>query len=135
MHLTAVDARGGSKVMLVFAGPTETADCLAIVDANGGGSSMGGSSGGEPVVPPAPGAVVIESFGEGGSFGPGQEVTTLMGQAGPGVAVVEITTSTGRSIRASLSSSGWWAAWWPTDDPYKVVTGFDAFGRPTDSTQ
>jgi hypothetical protein len=134
MSLVAVDARGGSKLLVVHAGRTSESECLVDVGPDkqatmtGGGSTSGGLN-----PPPPPGSLEIVS---GTTAGEGPTATSaVIGRVGPGVVRVVVSTGSGRAIRASLGPSGWFAAWWPSDDPYGLVTAYDAAGNPTGTAQ
>jgi len=136
VRLAVVDARGDSTVYLVYAGPTAQAECLVSIKPTGQAETMGGgaSIGGLPPVP-GPGEVSVVSSGSVGG-GVGQDVTsTVLGRAGDGVDRVEVTLGNDRAITASVGPTGWFAAWWPSDEAYLNVAGFDALGNLTGTTK
>ena len=128
--LAVVDARGGSKLFFVYADATSEAECMAELAPNGDWTTgTGGSSAGEAFEALPRGALTIVG---GMKAGEGVDaVSSVVGRVGPGVASVVIATGSGQRIRASLGPTGWFAAWWPTDDPYGAITAFDAAGNPT----
>jgi hypothetical protein len=128
--LALVDARGGSRLFFVYADATSEAECTAELAPNGDWTmGSGGSASGEAFQALAPGALTIAG-GTTAGVGPGA-LSSVVGRIGPGVAAVVVSTGSGRSIRASIGPTGWFAAWWPTDDPYGAITAFDAAGNAT----
>jgi hypothetical protein len=53
----------------------------------------------------------------------------VIGRAGGEIAKVEIVPP-GQRIRASLTSTGWFIAWWPGDttNAKLMINGYDVFG-------
>lgn len=134
LPLVAVDARGGTLLFLVYAGPAAESDCILQFDeARATGEAGGSSSSAEAIVPPAPGEVSVFNSGIGGGF-ENLAYTSLVGLFGPGVGRVEIVTTSGRRLDASLGPTGWFAAWWPGDDEYAGVAAYDAMGSRTGTT-
>jgi hypothetical protein len=134
VSLAAVDARGGSRLLLVYASPTSEAECSLKVTPDGHAVADGGSTtiGSEFRRPPGGS---VEPQGQSGQDDGVETISSLAGQAGPAVARVEITTSTGRVVRASLGPNGWFAAWWPGSDIVTQVTGYDALGSVTGTSR
>jgi hypothetical protein len=132
--LAVADVRGGSKVFFVYADATSEAECMAELAPNGDWTTgIGGSGSGDAFEALAPGALSI--FG-GMKAGEGVDaVSSVTGRVGPGVAGVEIATGSGQRIHPSIGPTGWYAAWWPSDDPYGLVTAYDAAGNPTGTAQ
>jgi hypothetical protein len=123
------DTRGDSKVLVVYVGGNTEADCLVPIAADGTADpASGGSSSGNTFEPLPPGAVAITT-GTSSSDG-----SSVVGRVGPGVARVEIGTASGRRLQASLTRTGWFAAWWPGEDAHGPVTAFDASGTVTGTT-
>ena len=136
VSLAVVDARGDSTVYLVYTGLTAQAECLVSIKPTGQAETTGGgaSIGGLPPVP-VPGEVSVVSSGSTGG-GVGQDVTsTVLGRAGAGVERVEVRLRNNRTITASLGPTGWFAAWWPSDEGYLTVAGFDGLGNLTGTAQ
>jgi len=135
LPLAVVDVRGGSRGMLLYAGPKDQADCLAQIQPDGtmGVDGGGGSSSSDPVVRPAGGNVQLLSYGSSGSGV--DQTSNVIGFAGPAVARVVITTKAGRQLRASIGPTGWFAAWWPSGDELLHATGYDATGAQTGTAQ
>jgi hypothetical protein len=131
--VAVADARGGSKVFMVFAIDAFEAECFAELGPSG--EWMRGVAGSTSVESggPAPRALTIVGGTKIGE-GPGA-VSSVVGRVGPGVSSVVIATGRGQRIRASLGPTGWYAAWWPSDDPYVVVTAYDAAGSATGMAQ
>jgi hypothetical protein len=129
--LRIVDARGANRLVLVYAGPKDELECHVKVDAAGEATSDIGSGSGssDPFPVPGPGQVENVSGSSGGS-GP-DAVSSVSGQAGAGTGAIEVTLQDGRRVRASLSPSGWFVAWWPGDKPHARITAFDGSGQPT----
>lgn len=134
VSLAAVDARGGSRLLLVYAGPTAEAECSLTVTPDGRPVASSGSTtiGSEFRRPPGGS---VEPQGQSGEGEGADTISSLAGQAGPAVVRVEITTSTGRVVRASLGPNGWFAAWWPGNDIVTQVTGYDALGSVTGTSR
>lgn len=131
LPLVAVDARGGTLLFLVYAGPAAESDCILQFDgARATGDAGGSASDGEAIVPPAAGDVSVFNSGIGGGF-ENLAYTTLIGLVGPGVGRVEIVTTNGRRLDAALGPTGWFAAWWPGDDEYAGVAAYDPMGGRT----
>jgi hypothetical protein len=131
--VAVADTRGGSKVFMVFAFGAFEGECFAELGPSGEWTR--GVAGGTSVEPvgPAPGAVTIVGGTKIGE-GPGA-VSSVVGRVGPGVASVMVATGRGQRIRASLGPTGWYAAWWPSDDPYVEITAYDAVGGATGTAQ
>jgi hypothetical protein len=131
--LVAVDARGGSHVFLVSADRKTENDCFVEVGPSGKATPQGaGSTSGLPFQPLDPGAIELVS-----SSSNSNDVATMsgiVGRAGPGVARVVVTLADNRPIVASLSRSGWYAAWWPDGTASTKVTAYDGVGTVTGST-
>ena len=130
LSLAVADARGGSKILLVYAGPNAETDCLVDILPNGdAGSTSGGSSAGDAFRPMAPGSV--QSEGGSSSDDGANQVSSIVGRAGPGVARVVVSLAGGRAVVASLSASGWFAAWWPDATATSGLTAYDGTGTVT----
>src|SRR6478609_5952545 len=133
LSLVAVDARGGSRVFLVNANRDSESECLVEIAASGQAKTKsGGATSGDPFKPLAPGAIELMGMSTG-TNGP-DTMSSVVGRAGPGVARVVITLGDNRPIVASLSQSGWYAAWWPDGTASTKVTGYDGVGTVTGST-
>jgi len=134
LPLVAVDARGGSHVFLVTADRKTEADCFVEIDPFGQATPNGaGSTSGLPFQQLKPGDIEIVSSSSGASDG--ATMSAVAGRAGPGVARVVVTLADNRPIVASLSQSGWYAAWWPDGTASTKVTGYDGAGSPLGTTQ
>lgn len=133
-RLVAVDARGGNRLFLIFAGPpADSSLCELRMDSAGGVSLVGasGSGGGAPFEALLPGAVVITGSGGGGSDNGAW--TSVIGRSGSAVTDVRILVPGGPVVRASVGG-GWFAAWWPTSQFSVTVEGFDATGKKIGET-
>jgi hypothetical protein len=131
LPLVAVDARGGTLLYLVYAGPAAETDCILQFDGSRAtGDAGGSSSSGDAIVSPGPGEVTVFDSGIGGGFD-NLAYTTLIGLVGPGVNRVEIVTTTGRRLDAALGPTGWFAAWWPGNDEYASTAAYDPMGART----
>ena len=137
--LGLVDARGGNRLLLVFAGPGKSAECLVTRDragglmVEGGGSSIGDM---QPAL--GPNEMVLQGAstqsGTDGPNGPIPPISYATGRVGPGIQVVEIVLPAGVSMRASLDR-GFFAAWWPGEGDSISARGYDAGGRLVSSAQ
>ena len=126
--LAVVDARGGSKILFVYASPTAEGDCIAELGPSGEWIASGGSAPLGGVFPAlAPGAVKIESQTVTGD-GPGAG-SVVVGRAGAGVATVAVRWVGGKPVRASLGPAGWFAAWYPGSSTDAIVSAYDAAGN------
>jgi hypothetical protein len=128
-RLVAVDARGGNRLFLIFAGPpADSSACELRMDAAGNVSMVGasGSSANAPFEALAPGDVVIMGS-DGGGFAAG-EWRSGMGRVGSAVTAVRLVVPGGPTVRASVGG-GWFAAWWPSSQFSFTVEGFDATGQ------
>jgi hypothetical protein len=130
--LVAVDARGADTVIVAFAGAGRSADCTMVRSPDGQFQMVGGGSGTGMDQHQPSGSRDVASSGWGStSFGlGGKPATYMIGRAGAEIAKVEIVVPPGQRIRASLSSTGWFAAWWPGDSTNArlSINGYDAFG-------
>ena len=134
LSLVAVDVRGGSHVYLVSANQNSESDCFVEIAPSGQATTKsGGSSSGDPFKLLAPGA--IEGVGSSSGTNGSDTMSSVVGRAGPGVARVVVTLADNRPIVASLSRSGWYAAWWPEATAYTKATGYDGVGTVTGTTQ
>jgi len=136
LPLAVVDVRGGSRAMLLYAGLKDQADCLVEVRPDGTMTLAGGGASGssDPMPQPADGNVQVWSYGSSGGAGSGQ-TSNVIGQVGPLVSRVVITTKAGRNIRATSGRTGWFVAWWPTGEEFLNATGFDVTGAQTGTAQ
>ena len=134
LSLVAVDARGGSHVLLVSADRKTESDCFVEIDLFGRATPNGaGSTSGLPFQQLNPGDIEIVSSSSGSSDA--DTMSAVVGRAGPGVARVVVTLADNRPIVASLSQSGWYAAWWPDGTASTKVTGYDGAGSPLSTAQ
>jgi hypothetical protein len=134
LSLVAVDARGGSRVFLVNANRNNETECLVEIAASGKATTKsGGASSGDPFKLLAPGAIELMGMSTG-TNGP-DTVSSVVGRAGPGVARVVVTLADNRPIVASLSQSGWYAAWWPDATSSTKATAYDGVGTVTGTAQ
>jgi hypothetical protein len=129
VRLAAVDARGGGRLLLIFAGPRNEFECQVLVDSYGHATTdLGGTmESDDPIRPPEPGTLGNVIVTSGGAAT--EAVSWVVGQAGAGVAAVDIALSAHPSVRASLGPTGWFAAWWPGQEGYTSLTGLDATGK------
>lgn len=134
LSLVAADARGGSHVFLVNANQNAESECFVEIAPSGQAmTKSGGSSSGDAFRQLAPGAIELVGSSSG-SNGP-DTMSSVVGRAGPGVARVVVTLADNRPIVASLSRSGWYAAWWPDATASTKVTAYDDVGAVTGTAQ
>jgi hypothetical protein len=129
-RLVAVDARGGSRLTLLFAGVgADSSQCDLRIVASGTfaiiGTSASTSSGPADFI--APNDVIIVGGGQMRGIG-AEEWSSVVGRTGPSITAVRVGFESGSSLGASVGG-GWFAAWWPTTQTNFVVQGFDASGR------
>ena len=137
--LVLVDARGGGRLLMLFAGPGVSGECMVLRDRagrlnpDGGGSSIGEI---EPAL--GPNEMVFHGAStQSGSAGPNDPnlpISYATGRVGPAIQGVEIVLPGGISMRASLAR-GSFAAWWPGEGNSIVARGYDAGGRLVSSAQ
>jgi hypothetical protein len=133
------DARGGNRLLLLFAGPGASAECLVTRDRTGGlMPDGGGSSIGD--IQPALGPNEMAFRGastqssSGGPNEPNPPISYTTGRVGAGIQAVEILLPSGVSMRASLDR-GFYAAWWPGEGDSIRARGYDAAGRLISSAE
>ena len=129
-RLVAVDARGGSRLTLLFAGVgadssqcdlrIEASDTFAII-----GTSASTSAGPADFV--APNDVIILGGGQMRGIG-AEEWSSVTGRTGPAITAVRVEFANGSGLGASVGG-GWFTAWWPTTRTNFVVEGLDASGN------
>jgi hypothetical protein len=125
-RLVAIDARGDSRLTLIFAGPGKASmECQLVMDAKGNMSMTGGVVQDVPALLVGPGELVIVA--SGGMTGHVDDSSAL-GQVGSAISDVHVVFDSGAVVRASVGS-GWFTAWWPAHDMAFVVRGLDASGR------
>jgi hypothetical protein len=125
-RLVAIDARGGGRVTLIFAGPGDNfMECQLLMDAKGKLTLTGGVVQDVPSLLVAPNELVI--MGAGGVMG-SVEASSVSGQIGAAISEIHVVFDSGAVLRASIGG-GWFTAWWPAHDMGFVVQGFDASGR------
>jgi hypothetical protein len=136
LDLVVVDARGGGRLALFYAGQLGSfADCPSMtVSADGSVGDMGGGNIGTigplgaPVADNELRVVWAVSSGEGRSGS-----TQRVGQSGSSIELVSVRPAEGEPILATLAD-GWWSAWWPGTDRGRVgIGGFDASGELVNS--
>ncbi len=127
--MVAADARGANVVLVVLAGVGQEADCLEVRGLNGRFDAASTSSSSEFDAATV-GSTEVTVFSEAmTTVGPNADsVAYAFGQAGTDIRSVELVTGAGVHVRASLSEHGWYAAWWPADEPDAQVRGYDARG-------
>lgn len=124
--LVAIDARGGGRLTLLFAGPgTQSMECQLLMDGKGVLSIAGGVVQDAPALLVAPDELVVVSAG--GMTGH-VDSSSALGQIGDAISGVHVAFASGATVRASVGG-GWFTAWWPAHDMAFVVQGFDASGR------
>lgn len=127
--MVAMDARGANIVLIVLAGVGKEADCLEVRGLNGRFDAASTSSLSEFDAETVASTEVTVFSDAIATVGPNADsVAYAFGQAGTGIRVVELVTGAGVRVRASLSEHGWYAAWWPADEPDAQVSGYDAGG-------
>jgi hypothetical protein len=127
--LILADIRGGDRIVLLYVGPrVESYTCVAVQSVNGR-FEMGSTAGGDrrsPDGPLVPGEVRPEPIQAVGTDpANGRQATTISiatGRIGKAIAGLDLLLGSGTTIRTT-SGNGWYAAWWPTDDP---VAGYQA---------
>jgi hypothetical protein len=147
VQLVGVDARGGGRLMTIFAGPGgATADCTYLEVARDG--SVTGSLSGRGTsafAPLEPGH--LSPHGGGGFSDGGVAVQYVMGRVGVGTERVVVAVEAIGPVTATLGN-GWYLAWWETGRPLDpngpgphipskryTVTAYDASGQITDQAQ
>jgi hypothetical protein len=125
-QLVAVDARGGGRVVLIFAGPGNNfMECQLLMDAKGNLRFAGGVVQDVPALLVAANELVV--IGAGGMLG-SDEASSVSGQIGSAITDVHVVFASGGVVRASVGA-GWFTAWWPNHDMGFVVQAFDPSGR------
>jgi hypothetical protein len=126
------DTRGGNAMLIGFAGPGGEGDCMLRVPPQGRPVvEFGGGGTGEP---PRMGPTELRVFSSstsnvgGGDAAPGADRGYVVGQLGSAVAQLQIEVTTGERLQATISSAGWFAAWWPGTAEFRRAQGFDAAG-------
>ncbi|MFL5775173.1 MAG: hypothetical protein ACJ76W_02760 [Chloroflexota bacterium] len=133
LSLVAADARGGSHLFLVSANQNAESECFVEIAPTGEATTKsGGASSGDVFKPLVPGG--IELVGSSSGSTGADTMSWLVGRAGPGVARVVVTLADNRPVVASLSSLGWYAAWWPDGTPSAKVTAYDGAGVVTSTS-
>jgi hypothetical protein len=130
--LVLVDARGGGAMYLLYANASSESECFVVLDVNGSVANRGGGSSTSTVggaALPVLAANEIQSGGGGSQSGdlPGQTMSFASGRAGAAITRVEVILIDNKVLQASLNG-GWFAAWWPTDRPVKLLRGYDGSG-------
>lgn len=128
-RLVILDARGGSRLTLIFRGPGEDMSECQLEMQPGGQLALGtgsASMGVGPAAPLAPNEVIVD--GTSSSGGEGEAYTSVTGRVGAVVTRIRVSLSGGGSVEASVGG-GLFTAWWPSDDMAFVVQAFDASGR------
>lgn len=129
-----VDTRGGGVMLVVFSGPGGQGECMLEFAADGAPRIK--LSGGSPDgfdASPAPTEIAIYTSSTGlaaGDDGQPDAYGYVVGRAGDAVAAVDVEVATGERLRATTSSSGWFAAWWPGTSEFQRALAFDAAGAP-----
>jgi hypothetical protein len=147
VQLAAIDARGGGRLMTIYAGPGGTMAECSYVEVAADGSVTGSLSGWgtSGVAPLAPGRLAAHG---GGGFTDGPvAVQYVIGRVGAGTARVVVDVEGLGPVRASLGN-GWYLAWWETGKPPDpngpgphvptrryTVTAYDGSGQATDQAQ
>jgi hypothetical protein len=122
--LIAVDQRGHAAVGY-FA--DEDREFLCFVQSDGSSWTRLGTAGvGGPL---DPSAAPLTMDGLARLAGGPIDITAVRGRAGPGVAAVTVTRDDGLQVQAQVAN-GFYLAWWPTDDGFRMVGAVDADGRP-----
>jgi hypothetical protein len=137
--LVLVDARGGNRLLLLFAGPGKSGECMVTRDRtgrlmpDGGGSSIGDI---ERAL--GPNEMVFHGAAtqsaSAGANEPNLPMSYATGRVGAGIQAVEIVLPSGDSMRASLDR-GLFAAWWPGEGDSIRARGYDAAGRLISSAE
>jgi hypothetical protein len=123
--LVAIDARGGARLTLIFAGPGNNyMECQLSIDAKGDFTFTGGVVQEVDSLLVAPNELAI--LGAGGDMG-FVESSSVSGQIGAAITEVHVAFAAGGVLRASIGG-GWFTAWWPNHDMSFTVEGFDASG-------
>ena len=145
VQLLGIDARGGGRLMAVFAGPGVQAEC-AYTEVAADGSVTGSlSSGGTAdLAPMRPGQVENDGFGGFNTKAGAVGIQYVMSRLGAGVERVVLQVADIGPVTATLGN-GWYLAWWETGTPPDpngpgphvpsrryTVTAYDALGQVTD---
>jgi hypothetical protein len=121
-------------MFVVFSGPGGQGECMLEFAADGAPRiKLAGGSPGKLDPAPAPTEIAVYTASSGiaaGADGQADAFGYVVGRAGDGVAAVDIEVATGERLRATTSSSGWFAAWWPGTSEFQRAMGFDAAGAP-----
>jgi hypothetical protein len=128
--LAVVDSRGANTVMVLFAEPLATANCVVVRDITGAFVMTSSDTGSRKAQAPVIGRE-LHRRNISRTIAAVGEATYVIGLAGPEIASVEIVTPSGGRLRASLEG-GWFAAWWPGNSMvewFKTrINGYDASG-------
>lgn len=125
-RFVAIDARGSSRLTLIFAGPgTASMECQLVMDAKGDLSISGGVVQDAPALLVAPDELVVVAAG--GMTGH-VDSSSALGRIGEAISDVHVVFASGAVVRASVGG-GWFTAWWPAHDMGFVIQGLDASGR------
>jgi hypothetical protein len=123
MSLVAHDQRG-TAATLVYAGGGELAICLVVRDSSG---AVVAATSGVSHLDGRSGALTFDtgiSAPKASSY-PG--IRIVAGRVGPSVTSVKVSRADGLTVDATVSS-GYFVAWWPTDDDALNATAIDSAG-------
>ena len=130
--LILADARGGGRLLLMFADPNgATSECYGTIDANGRVMLEGGGGGAvEPGanVPPLGPLELGGLSGMSSSGGPGGSWSAQTGTLGPEIGGIVIELGDGTRIVAT-TAGGRYAAWWPGEQQPARILVYDRSGN------
>lgn len=125
----AVDARGTSRITVIFAGAGSAfVRCELLVDSRGELTTAGGwaQTGTGPELLLEQDDITIET--SGGMLGGEGLASNASGRVGLAISAVRFVFSDGTVVHASVGG-GWFTAWWPTDNMDFVAEAYDSSGR------
>lgn len=131
-QVVLVDARGGSRAIILYTtpGPT-TGDCVVDRDLGGFQPRSSSATTALPVPSIGPDEILSGGVGTGSGDAPMADYSMVSGRIGANVAAVQVLVA-GRPILAS-TGNGWFSAWWPGSDPVTAMIAIGADGVPLPS--
>lgn len=127
LQLVLVDARGDSRIDLLYRSADGTAECVVEVAPDGEVVTRGLGSGNSGLggLGPTELQMMNTTWSGSGPNDPGD--TSVIGSAGLGIVVVRIVRPNGETMLASVGG-GRFAAWWPVFEERFRIEGYDANG-------
>ena len=123
MSLVAQDQRGNAATLL-YAGSGQLSICLVLRDNTG---AVVAAASGATILEGGGGALVVDTGLSAPRTADSAGLQIVAGRVGPSVKAVEVARADGVTVDATVSS-GYFVAWWPTDDRAERVTAIDAVG-------